>query len=57
MQLLYVVCRMWISQKNLQLLWNYRLLLPLKIKIISNNLLLKKKKILYPLTCTSEVPK
>ena len=44
MQLLYVVCRMWISQKNLQLLWNYRLLLPLKSKIISNNLLLKKKK-------------
>lgn len=43
MQLLYVVCRMWISQKNLQLLWNYRSLLPLKIKIISNNLLLKKK--------------
>lgn len=43
MQLLYVVCRMRISQKNLQLLWNYRSLLPLKIKTISNNLLLKKK--------------
>lgn len=39
---MYVVCRMWISQKNLQILWNYRLLLPLKIKIISNSLLLKK---------------
>ena len=43
MQLLYVVCRMRISQKNLQILWNYRLLLPLKTKIISNSLLLKKK--------------